>query len=276
MKGPRPRKPKRTNQRNRDLAVFSQVVRLFRKKDHQAHPGELLVEVGRFFIGAPYRAKTLETEGPERLVVNLRTFDCLTFVETVLALTYLIQSRKRSFRAFRDLLRRIRYRSGRINGYASRLHYFLDWLRDNERKGFLKDVTSEIGGQPFKKTLSFMTTYPDLYPALKNGETLRKMKAVERGLSRTRAFFLPKACVKDKEDRISNGDLIALTTRIEGLDVQHVGFAVRQKKRIHLLHASSREKKVVLTRETLQRYLTRRRTVTGIMIARLHWGTGPS
>lgn len=268
MKGPNPSKLKPINPRNHNRYVFSAMVRLFHKKKVPAHPSKLPVEVGRYFLGAPYQAKPLEGKGPERLVINLRAFDCLTFVETVLALTSWIQSRRRSFSAFRDLLRRIRYRDGRIEGYASRLHYFLDWLRDNERKGFLKDVTREIGGQPFKKAFCFMTTHRDLYPALMTPMTFQSMKAIERSLSRKVAYFLPKEKWKAWEHRICDGDLIAFTTAVEGLDAEHVGFAVRVKGRIHFLHASSREGKVVLSHETLRLHLTRRKTATGLIVAR--------
>lgn len=251
--------------------VLGEVVRLFRGEAAPDQTGELLLKVARLFLGAAYTPRPLEGGGAERLVVNLRGFDCLTFVETVLAFALLIQSQKRSFATFRRLLRRIRYRDGSINGYTSRLHYFLDWLRDNEKKGLLRDVTPEIGGQPTRKSLSFMTTHPELYPALRDRGSFRRMKAVERNLSRTPFFFLSKEALEDNEDRIRNGDIIALTTATEGLDVQHVGFAERRGGRVHLLHASRREKKVVLSQETLRRYLARRRTATGIIVARVPW-----
>ncbi len=54
-----------------------------------------------------------------------------------------------------------------------------------------------------------------------------------------------------------NGDLIAITTDIKGLDVMHVGLAVRLGSRIHLLHASEAEKRVVISDVTLHQYLSR-------------------
>ena len=71
------------------------------------------------------------------------------------------------------------------------------------------------------------------------------------------------------EDRIEDGDIIAVTSNVEGLDVQHVGLAARVKNRIHLLHASSSEGKVVLSKKTLYRYLMQSRTRSGIMVARI-------
>ena len=106
--------------------------------------------------------------GAEHLVINLRELDCVTFVENVVALAWLVTSREKSFEAFRRMLRKIRYRQGRLQGYTSRLHYFSDWIYDNEKKGIVRDVTKEIGGRPSRKAVTFMTTHADLYPPLKN------------------------------------------------------------------------------------------------------------
>ena len=228
-----------------------------------------MLEIGRFFLGTPYRTGVLETKGPERLVIHLRGFDCATFVENVVVLARLIKSRENSFEAFQRLLLKIRYRHGVLQGYSSRLHYFSDWIHDNQKKGFVKEVTAKIGGRPFRKTVTFMTAHSVLYPLLKDAVTLRRMMSVERMISRRSLFFIPKKALRRLENRIHNGDLIAITTKTEGLDVQHVGFAAKVKHRIHLLHASSREGRVVFSQETLYRYLMQSTTRSGIMVARM-------
>jgi len=131
------------------------------------------------------------------------------------------------------------------------------------------DVTAEIGGRPLRKAMTFMTRNPDLYPPLKNAANLRRMKSVEKTISTRSLYSIPKKALRRLEDRIFDGDLIAITTNTEGLDVQHVGLAVRMKNRIHLLHASSIEGKVVLSKKTLYRYLMQSRTRSGIMVARV-------
>jgi len=258
-----------------------------------------MLEIGKFFLGTPYVAGTLETKRAEHLVVNLREHDCATFVENVVALARAITSRwsptgkpvapfkrscgaasrqkgrgflqpgEKSFEAFQRLLRKIRYRQGRLQGYSSRLHYFSDWIHDNQKKGIVRDVTAKIGGRPLRKAMTFMTTHPNLYPPLKNGANLQRMKFVERTISRRSLFFIPKKALRRLEDRIRDGDLIAITTNREGLDVQHVGLAERVKNGIHLLHASSNEGKVVLSKETLYRYLMQSRARSGIMVVRV-------
>jgi hypothetical protein len=239
------------------------------KKRLVKFPGQLILEIGKFFLGASYALGTLETKSTEHLVVNLREYDCVTFVETVIALVCLIKSGKKSFKAFRNLLQKIRYRQGRLQGYSSRLHYFSDWIYDNQKKGIIRDLTAETGGRPLRKVVNFMTTNPDPYPPLKNVTNLRGMKSVERAISRRYLFFIPKKALRRLEDQIRDGDLIAITTNRKGLDVQHVGLAARVKNRIHLLHASSLEGKVVFSQKTLYRYLMQSRARTGVMVARV-------
>jgi hypothetical protein len=66
-----------------------------------------------------------------------------------------------------------------------------------------------------------------------------------------------------------NGDIIAFTTKDEGLDVSHVGFAIWQGKKLHLLHASSKEGGVVISKITLAAFLKANKKFTGIIVARV-------
>ena len=261
------------NRQHQDRNILKKLVRLLDPRKTPSPPaGELALEIGKCLLRTPYRSGTLESKGPEHLVVNLREVDCFTFVENVTALVCLLASPQHSFDAFRRILRKIRYRQGRVQGYPSRLHYFSDWIHDNQKKSFVTDVTRDLGGRPLKKVINFMTTHPELYPPLRDKVNLRGMRSVERAISRRPLFVIPKKRVRGLEARIRDADLIAITTTTEGLDVQHVGIAVTVKNRIHLLHASSVEGKVVLSKETLNRYLTESSTRSGIIVVRI----GPS
>ena len=230
--------------------------------------GELAVEIGTRLLGTPYAAGTLERSGPEELVVNLRRLDCFTLVENVLALARLIRSGKSAFEEYAAELARIRYRRGVLAGYASRLHYFSDWIFDNQRKGIVKSLTRALGGEPCLKKIDFMTRNADRYPALGDRAIFRQMKLVEKRMRRRVRFRLPRRFVKPADARIADGDLIAVTAAAEGLDVMHAGLAVRVQGRIRLLHASSTARKVVVSTETLDRYLAGSDSRTGILVAR--------
>jgi hypothetical protein len=230
--------------------------------------GDLIVEVGLRFLGAPYEAGTLERKGPEGLVVNLRAFDCVTFVENAVVLADMIRAGKTAFRDYAAALERIRYRGGRRDGYSSRLHYFTDWLRDNGRKGVIREVTRDLGGIPFRKAFHKLTDHREEHPPLRAAAAFRRMRIVEASCSRRTLHCVPKADLPGMEKRIENGDIIAVATDADGIDVSHTGIAVRGPRGLHLLHASSAAGKVVLSDETLYRYLISRRTRTGIIIGR--------
>lgn len=238
-------------------------------KDRTNTAGEWMLSLGRYFLGTPYAAGTLEKEGPEALVINLRQFDCFTLVENIVALTRLLPSGHASFDRYEETLTSIRYRRGRLDGYASRLHYFSDWLFDNQRKGIVTNISGALDGQPFPKKIDFMTGHRDQYPALTDRDVYRQMQTVERRIQRRADCYIPKASVSKIGNQIANGDLIAVTPHTEGLDVVHVGIAVHVKQKLHLLHASSHAGRVILSAETLNRYLDASDNRTGIMVARV-------
>lgn len=231
--------------------------------------GKTMVAIGKTFRGTPYVAKTLEIGEIETLVINLHGLDCTTFVENVLAFGILLKNRQSGFSDFTAALETIRYKDGRLDGYASRLHYFSEWIANNEKKGLLRDITSEIGGIEINKAINFMSTHRDLYPFLKDDENFQKIQASENYLNGQSMFVLPQDQIELKEHLIRSGDIIALATSIDGLDVTHTGIATREKDgRIHLLHASTGSMEVEVTKLPLSEYLKKVKKNTGIVVAR--------
>ncbi|HUH46333.1 MAG TPA: N-acetylmuramoyl-L-alanine amidase-like domain-containing protein [Arenibacter sp.] len=231
--------------------------------------GETIVAVGKTFIGVPYVAKTLEIGESESLVINLQEMDCTTYVENVLAFSIMLKQQKEDFDSYTENLETIRYKDGKLEGYASRLHYFSEWIANNEKKGLLKDVTSEIGGIESKREINFMSTHRELYPFLKDSENYKKIQESEQSLKATPLCVLPQDQIRANEHFIRTGDIIALTTSIKGLDITHTGFASREADgRIYLLHASTGSKKVERSALPLADYLKGIKSNTGIMVAR--------
>lgn len=240
-------------------------------------PALTAVNVGKQFLGTPYVSRTLDTDLTEKLVVNLRAFDCTTYIETVLALALAHHHRSTTGNvlpleaAFRNYLTQLRYRAGRIDGYASRLHYFSDWLRDNERKGLLTDVTGEFSGSmSVAKSVSYMTTAVYKYPRLSDPIARKQMLLAEAALNQHPFLFIPRKNIRLAESQLREGDIVMLTAARPGLDMKHVGLAVRQPNgRVHLMHASSDQRKVVITRYPLSNYLLYHKHLSGIRVARL-------
>ncbi|MBT8301401.1 MAG: DUF1460 domain-containing protein [Maribacter sp.] len=231
--------------------------------------GKTIVAVGKSFLGTPYVAKTLEIGEIETLVVNLHGLDCTTYVENVLAFSLLLREGKSDFNAFTDNLETIRYKNGKLDGYASRLHYFSEWIANNEQKGLLKDITAAIGGVAITKEINFMSSHRELYPYLKDELNYKKIQASENYLNNEAICYLPQDQIRANEHLILSGDIIALTTSIEGLDITHTGIAIMENDgRIHLLHASS-SGEVKISELPLVEYLKKVKKNTGIMVARV-------
>ena len=249
-----------------DRLAFDQRITDLESMD-SADMGRTVVAVGQRFLGSPYVAKTLEINEEEALVVNLREFDCTTYVENVMVFSLMLKKEEQAFDSFTSLLQNIRYREGDLHGYASRLHYFTDWIANNESKGLVKDITMEIGGEAQKKTIDFMSTHRDLYPMLKDDESFKLIARTEESLSKRTTYVLGVDQILSAESQIRDGDIIALATSIDGLDVTHTGFAFHQNGRLHLLHASS-SGRVEITEKPLVDYLKGIKNNTGIIVAR--------
>ena len=231
--------------------------------------GTTIVAIGKTFKGIPYVAKTLEIGEVESLVVNLQGLDCTTYVENVLAFSTLLKNNTSDFDAFTKILETVRYKDGQLDGYGSRLHYFTDWIRNNEQKGLLEDITAKIGGVALEKDINFMGTHRELYPFLKSDENFEKIIITERELAKETFCFLPQEDIAANEHLIETGDIIALATSINGLDVTHTGIATREKDgRIHLLHASTSSMQVEVTKKPLADYLLGIKKNIGILVAR--------
>lgn len=200
-------------------------------------------------LGVPYVAGTLDGNEEEQLVVNVKELDCTTFVETVIALCIADRRGERNFEGFKKALTQVRYRGGVLDGYPSRLHYFSDWIRDNERMGFVKECTSETScSQPQELWLDFMTTHVNSYlPMKKDPDLVKVMEAQEKNWRGTTVSYIPKEKLNlsPEELKIKDGDILAMVTNIKGLDIVHVGFAFWKDNQLHLLHASSVAKKVI-------------------------------
>lgn len=232
--------------------------------------GDLVVLLAREFIGTPYGAGTLESQ-PERLTINLDSVDCTTFVETVLAMTLTVKEGRTSWQDLVYNLGNIRYRQGRLDGYSSRLHYISDWIVDNSHRGNITEMTGRLPNSTYMvKTLDFMTSNRDKYPALADSAEFERLKNFEVGYRSHRFPYLRSSTLMGKwaQQNLMDGDIIAFTTKTKGLDVSHIGIIVMKNDGPHLLHASSRAGKVIEETRNLSEYFKKNPGITGARILR--------
>lgn len=235
-------------------------------------PKNLQLYFARQFLGKPYVAHTLEVGDDHAVVVNTRQLDCTTLVENVAALTICGRSGRYTFNDFVSVLKRLRYRDGKMTGYVSRLHYFSDWIIDKSRMGLVTERQSPIPPFSALQTIrvGYMSSHPNSYKALKaHPRWVAEISKSERKLNGKRFRYIPKAKVLNTallRSSIKDGDIIAITCNKKGLDIAHLGFAVWRKDGLHLLNASMLHHKVVEEPMTLYRYLQKHRSHTGIRI----------
>lgn len=233
---------------------------------------ERLLFFAKSFIGTPYKGGTLDSGRNETLIVRIDSLDCTTYVETVLALYLSSFKDNPGYDDFSESLIYIRYRGGVIDGYASRLHYFSDWASDNEKKGILREVTQEGEHDVRICSLNYMTTHSDLYRQLKDNDSLiSEISKVEKSWIDYKMPYIPKNVLNSSKADLplEDGDILALTTNISGLDVLHLGFALWIDGRLHMLHASSLHGKVIIDTSTIFDYLKNRNKHTGIRVLRV-------
>ncbi|HCY75760.1 MAG TPA: DUF1460 domain-containing protein [Ignavibacteriales bacterium] len=232
---------------------------------------EVVAEIGRSFLNTEYVAHTLEKEGDEKLVINLTGLDCTTFLETALTFARCIKKDKTSFQDYQNELTFIRYRDGKLDKFPSRLHYFSDWIYNNQQKGIVKDITEEIGGKPIRFKVNFMSENPKFYKQLQdNPSFIPIIKKQEEEINSRQYYYIPENDIEKVESKIQSGDLIALTTSDKGLDIGHVGIALKMDDgRIHFLHAPLAGSKVQITETPLSDYAKKIKKHTGIIVLRV-------
>lgn len=223
----------------------------------------MMLRIGKTYLGTKYVANTLDQQSTEQLVIQQQAVDCLTFVEYTLA--------QALGSSFAENLRKIRYRNGIIDGYASRLHYTSDWIENGIRQGFLKDVTAKNSRQTLKLSLSYMSTHPQQYKQLADSpKNVQQITECEKALSGKKVHWLSKDKLPDSGlPWIMDGDMIAITTSVAGLDIVHVGIANYVNGKLHLLHASSTLGKVVVSEKPLNEMLNNNKSWTGIRVVRM-------
>ena len=266
----------------RRLSEWTATLRAEGLARHQSAPGRAATRVGELAEGTPYKPYTLDAYlrargspiGTEPLTLSLSRFDCLTLVESCLAVARVAGGKDEpTWDGFGREVQRMRYRGGKRLGYTSRLHYFSEWITDGQKRGLCRDRGAELGGVEDVRPLRFMTEHRTSYPALANDQVFREIGAIEHRLDGRSRRVVPSERIGNVADRIETGDVLGFATAIPGLDVTHTAFAYRGADGVlRVLHAPLSGGVVEVTRKTLPEYVAAIRHATGILVARPLWG----
>lgn len=247
-----------------DEAVFNRMAEFAAGKKDLPTPS-LVTEIALQFLGTPYVAGTLESE-PEALTINLHETDCILFVEMCIAIAKCVQNNENpTFEDYCNQIRNMRYRNGEVDGYHSRIHYTSEWIAQNEKNGIMREVSSEYGSE-YNQTFSFMSSHPKSYKQLRdNDDMVRRIVKCEQELNKATPYYmLTNNELQRAEKSIENGEIIGFISPVEGLDIAHVAIAYWHKGKLHFIHASYGEKRVVIEKKTLVEYAK-----NGLRLARL-------
>lgn len=235
-------------------------------------------EAGAAYVPAtlePTRISAHPENDVEPLVMRFDGVDCTTLVEYLsAAMLGRCYSPDPNDSIMRRFVQALRYRGGVRGNYATRKHYFSEWILDNEQQGMMTEITSQMAGaKRQKKTINYMTTHSKFYPQLDASPVLvEEIKKVEKQLSEQETWYLPLSAIKKNFKLLEEGDIVAFVTGKAGLDVTHMGFVWLRDSwydEPRLMHASSKEGRVVITEMSLLDYAAEYKGCIGIRIMRL-------
>jgi hypothetical protein len=190
-----------------------EVERILNDASHETDLGIRLERISECFLGRPYVTGSLGggPELPEVFRVSLAAFDCVTYMETVLAFAL-----ARTIDEFFDTIRRIRYADGKIDWFH-RNHYMVDWARNNDKGGFVANCTGGPG--TVQKTC--------------------RLELIPGFAAKTVSFqYFPQPTLRPILSHVESGDLILFVSEKETLDVFHTGLLINLKRQVLLRHAT--------------------------------------
>ena len=191
-------------------------------------------------VGLPYKSSPLtgSSDSPEVFTNPLKAFDCVTYVETVMAL-----AASSSVAEFVNALRSIRYKGGRV-AWRSRNHYMTGWVPNNTKAGWVRPIRGLKASVRKSRTLDAV---PGLPP------------------QRVTFRLVPRNSLLANADKIRTGDIVMFGSTRSYLDVFHVGLLIQSDKGLRVRHASRSQGGVV--DQPLEDFLKKNR-MSGVIVVR--------
>jgi hypothetical protein len=213
--------------------------------------------IGEYFIRRPYKANRLSPSNPEKIYFSFSDFDCVTYVENILALYFSGGSTDK----FIDNLIKIRYNDS--ISYENRNHYLTSGLDKLVQMNFLIPINNSTNSKSIQKNICFISQN-----TTSNQIDLLKLKKIEATISRKFFYYFDSIQKSNFINGLKNGDVIAFVATRNDLDFKHVGFVYIKNNKKYILHASQEKKNVCISDLTIDEYLLKNRKIKGFQIYR--------
>lgn len=200
--------------------------------------GERIENLTLQLLGTEYKSFPLcgSRNEKEKFVVGVDGFDCVTFVETVLALSF-----ARDEKDFYSLLKHLRYENGQVH-WLKRNHYMSSWITLNKKH--FRTVGKKDQITCFDKTLCSLESYRQQNVSLE---------------------LIPAKLESIKKSKPKTGDVILFGSLRDDLDYFHLGILIKKENGLSLRHAAKSKRSVV--DEKLADFLARNE-MSGVKIIR--------
>ena len=213
--------------------------------------------IGQFFIGAPYLSNRLSKSNPEKVYFSFADFDCVTYVENVLAL----YNSKGNHIQFSENLIKIRYNDS--ISYENRNHYLTSGLEKLVKLNILTPINNPFNSKSVFKSIDYLSEHV-------NNKHIDRSKLIktENSISSRPIYYFDSMNDSDTKNLIQNGDVIAFLSSRNDLDFKHVGFVYIKNNKKYILHASQEKKVVCISDVTIDQYLSKNKNINGFQIYR--------
>ena len=223
------------------------------------------------FQGVPYGEGSYGLPARHALV-NITEMNCVTFVENFLAIAFTHEDFRHQqqkpdeemrFERYVHYLNKLRYYNG-VNRYGhDRIHYFTDCMRVLCNEGTMEDI-GKAAGAPFTKKIHYISSNERKFGIA----NMARVREIEADMSKAERYYYPLDSALNYLPYARTGDIVGMTSTVDGLDVSHVGIISVVNGELRITHASSVAHKIVLEKPFVPYLKKYHRTLTGFVVYR--------
>ncbi len=227
--------------------------------------GDIMQWTALQLFDKPYESALLDRSVPEYLYISLNQTDCMLFIEEVFAYANMLKHKQQSIDDLTSGIKDVRYH-GEV-AYCNRNHYYKDWALSNINKGLFIDVAKKLTNQYSSYPVDVLSQRIAKLPT--HAADVACIKSREDYINTQKLGFISMKELPKYLPKIKAGDMIGIVRTPNGKadSVYHLGIAYIHDGKVGMIHASSKQKKVVIA-DTITEYLGQFDNSQGIILLR--------